>query len=115
MMPGGSNAGRGYVYFGGSSMNNTADVILSGAAANDQFGTSVSFAGDFNGDGFSDVIVGANLNDAGGSSAGRAYIYYGGSIMNNIVDLTLTGEAASDQFRHCSRNAGDKLATVMVM
>jgi hypothetical protein len=103
----GANAGRAYVYFGGSTMNNTADVILSGAAANDQFGTSVSFAGDFNGDGFSDVIVGANLNDAGGSSAGRAYIYYGGSTMNSVVDLTLTGLAVSDQFGISVSTAGD--------
>ncbi|MBK6774254.1 MAG: FG-GAP repeat protein [Ignavibacteria bacterium] len=103
----GSNAGRAYIYFGGSTMNNTADVILSGAAANDQFGTSVSSAGDFNGDGFSDVIAGANLNDAGGSNAGRAYIYYGGSVMNSVVDITLTGLAASDQFGLSVSTAGD--------
>ena len=41
------------------SMNNTADVILTGAAAGDNFGYSVSTAGDVNGDGYSDVIVGA--------------------------------------------------------
>jgi len=103
----GSNAGRAYVYFGGSIMNNTADVILSGAAANDQFGTSVSFAGDFNGDGFGDLIAGANLNDAGGSNAGRAYIYFGGSTMNNVVDLTLNGLAVSDQFGISVSTAGD--------
>ncbi|MBK7445963.1 MAG: FG-GAP repeat protein [Ignavibacteria bacterium] len=103
----GANAGRAYIYFGGSTMNNSADVILSGATANDQFGTSVSLAGDFNGDGYSDVIVGANLNDAGGSNAGRAYIYYGGSVMNSVVDITLTGLAASDQFGLSVSTAGD--------
>ncbi|MBK8553938.1 MAG: FG-GAP repeat protein [Ignavibacteria bacterium] len=103
----GANAGRAYVYFGGSTMNNTADVILSGAAANDQYGTSVSSAGDVNGDGYSDVIVGANLNDAGGSNAGRSYIYFGGITMNNVVDLTLTGLAASDQFGISVSTAGD--------
>ena len=35
-------------------------------------------AGDVNGDGYADVIVGAYGNDAGGSSAGRAYVYFGG-------------------------------------
>jgi hypothetical protein len=36
-------------------------------------------AGDINGDGYSDVIVGAYLNDAGGSDAGRAYLYLSSS------------------------------------
>ena len=56
---GGSDAGRAYIYFGGAIMNNTADVTLTGAAAGDKFGHSVSTAGDVNGDGYSDVIVGA--------------------------------------------------------
>ena len=103
----GANAGRCYVYFGGSTMNNTADIILSGATPGDQFGTSVSSAGDFNGDGFRDLVIGANLNDAGGSNAGRAYIYFGGSTMNNVVDITLTGLAASDQFGISVSTAGD--------
>ncbi|MBL0108386.1 MAG: FG-GAP repeat protein [Ignavibacteria bacterium] len=74
---GGTDAGRAYIYFGGSAMNNVADLIMTGEAAGDQFGSSVSSAGDVNGDGYSDVIVGAILNDAGGTGAGRAYIYFG--------------------------------------
>ena len=93
---GGSNAGRAYIYFGGISMNNVADIILTGAAGSDNFGSAVSTAGDVNGDGYSDVIVGANSNDAGGTNAGRAYIYFGGSTMNSTADVLLTGEAAND-------------------
>ncbi|MBK6875347.1 MAG: FG-GAP repeat protein [Ignavibacteria bacterium] len=37
--------------------------------------SSVSTAGDVNGDGYSDVIAGATLNDAGGANAGRSYIF----------------------------------------
>ena len=72
---GGTNAGRAYIYFGGASMNNTADVTITGAATDDRFGTSVSTAGDINSDGYSDVIVGTPYNDDGGADAGRAYLY----------------------------------------
>ena len=103
----GSNSGRAYIYFGGSTMNNVADVIFTGAASEDQFGYSVSTAGDINGDGYNDVISGAILNDAGGSNAGRAYVYFGGSTMNNVSDVTLTGLAVSDQFGFSVSSAGD--------
>ena len=104
---GGSNAGRAYIFFGGNIIDNTADVIMTGAAANDQFGNSVSSAGDVNGDGYSDLISGANLNDAGGPSAGRSYIYYGGSNMDNTADVVFTGAATSDQFGWTVSTAGD--------
>jgi hypothetical protein len=104
---GGADAGRAYIYFGGNVMDNTADVILTGAAEIDFFGNSVSTAGDVNGDGYSDVIVGAYKNDAGGSNAGRAYIYFGGASMDNLVDVTLTGEATLDNFGYSVSTAGD--------
>ena len=88
-------------------MNNIADVILTGAAAGDHFGFSVSTAGDVNGDGYSDVIVGAHHNDAGGTYAGRAYIYFGGASMDNTADVILTGAAAGDYFGCSVSTAGD--------
>ncbi|MBK8381479.1 MAG: FG-GAP repeat protein [Ignavibacteria bacterium] len=80
---GGSNAGRAYVYFGGSAVNNVSDVIMTGAAANDRFGYSVSSAGDMNGDGFSDVLAGAPLNDIGGGNIGRTYLYVSSALPLN--------------------------------
>ena len=104
---GASNAGRAYVYFGGPTPDNTADWILTGVAADDNFGRWVSSAGDVNGDGFGDVVVGAPLNDAGGLSAGRAYVFYGGTAPNAVADLIWTGEAAGDQFGFSVSGAGD--------
>jgi hypothetical protein len=43
-----------------------------------QFGFSVA-GGDINGDGYSDVLVGAPLYDNGESNEGMAFVYYGGS------------------------------------
>ncbi len=73
----GFEAGRAYLFFGGNPMDNTRDVVFNGEAVVDNFGISVSSAGDVNNDGFSDIIIGAYLNDADGDDAGRA-IYFGG-------------------------------------
>src|SRR5690242_14058941 len=75
---GGSNRGAAYVFFGGPAADAIPDLALSGEQANDRFGASVAGAGDVNGDGYDDVIVGAPLNDSAGSNSGRAYIFYGG-------------------------------------
>jgi len=99
-----SNTGKAYIYFGGSSMNNIADVTMTGEAVNNYYGVSVSDAGDVNGDSFSDVIVGAFINS---SSTGRAYIYFGGSSMNNIADVTMTGGATNNYFGYSVSAAGD--------
>ena len=102
-----ADAGRAYIYFGGNTINSGVDVILNGVAAGDKFGWSVSGSGDLNSDGYDDVIIGAPFNDNGGTDAGRAYIYFGGSPMNNVVDVTLTGSNAGDNFGLSVSAAGD--------
>jgi hypothetical protein len=104
---GGTAAGRAYIYYGGSSMDSTADVILTGETDYDHFGLSVSGAEDVNNDGYDDVIVGAHWNDAGGTDAGEVYIFYGGTQMDNTVDVTLTGETSVDEFGELVSCAGD--------
>jgi FG-GAP repeat protein/flagellar hook capping protein FlgD/VCBS repeat protein len=102
----GQDAGRAYVYFGGSAPDAVADLTLSGAAAGDAFGIAVA-GGDVNGDGFADVIIGANTNDAGGVNAGRAYVYYGGTVPDTTPDLILTGAAGDDRFGSSVACVGD--------
>ncbi len=83
-----SDAGAAYVVFGKasgwasglalSSLDGTNGFRLDGGAALDEAGYSVSGAGDINGDGFADVIVGAMYADPGGrSSAGTSYVVFG--------------------------------------
>ena len=104
---GGTNAGRAYVLYGGPHADLTADLVMTGEAPDDRFGISSSGAGDFNGDGYDDVIVGAHYNDAGGSLAGRAYLFFGGPGADAVADLTLTGLAAGDYFGASVSGAGD--------
>ncbi len=98
-----SNRGRAYIYFGGTGMNNIADVVMTGDTSSN-FGMSVSKAGDVNGDGYSDVIIGAMKYN---NYTGRAYLFYGGSVMNNIADVIMTGENVNSDFGFSVSSAGD--------
>ena len=103
----GAGAGRVYVFFGGVRPDATPDLVLSGEAAGDRFGISVDTAGDMNGDGFGDVVVGAYQNDAGGTDAGRAYVFFGGARPDDRADLVVTGASAGDSFGFSVAGAGD--------
>jgi len=98
---GGTDAGRAYVY---SGLTGGLLWTLTGEAAGDRLGQSVSGAGDVNDDGYDDFVVGASENDAGGTSAGRAYVYSG---LTGTALWTFTGEAAGDDFGASVSGAGD--------
>jgi hypothetical protein len=79
-------AGRAFVYFGGNPMNTVSDLTLRGEESGDKFGIAVSYAGDVNRDGFSDIIVGAPWFDY---PNGRVYIYYGNSSPDDVPDIII--------------------------
>ena len=58
-----------------STLNGTNGFKLDGEAVNDDSGYSVSPAGDFNGDGYADLLIGAPGH---ASYTGRSYVVYGG-------------------------------------
>jgi len=91
-----------YIFFGGDSMDNTADVTMSGESSGSFFGYGVSSIGDVNKDGYSDVIIGAPCY----SDSGKAYIYFGGNPMDNNPDITITG-SSGDGFGMTVGFAGD--------
>ena len=76
-----------------------------GSAANDEFGGALGGAGDVDGDGYDDVIVGAHLADGdGASNVGMARLFSG----KTGAELhTFWGQAPEDRFGHAVSGAGD--------
>ena len=113
---GGYDAGRVYVYWGGPQADARPDLVLTGETAGDCFGATVAKAGDVNGDGFVDLLVGAPFDDAAGTDAGRVYVYFGGPEVDAIPDLTLDGPTAGGDFGNVSsaRISGDGFDDIVV-
>jgi len=81
----GSRAGAAYVVHGrqsGWAMDTVvanADIAYLGEMSGDEAGASVAPAGDVNGDGIDDLLVGAPYNDETGMDAGQVYVVFGAS------------------------------------
>ncbi len=76
--------GRAYLFLGRPSAGwlpgmaaGEANAILEGSGAADRLGRALAFAGDADGDGHPDLLVGAPLRDQGGADAGMAYLVPG--------------------------------------
>jgi large repetitive protein len=83
----------------------TATTTLDGETSGDRFGYAVSGAGDVNGDGYDDIIVGAYVYDSG---MGRAYVYHGSAAgIASTATCTLDGTVASAYFGFSVSGAGD--------
>ena len=101
---GNSNAGESYVVFGAIggfsavldlfALNGTNGFKINGIDSNDVSGSAVSGAGDVNGDGIDDLIVGANFADPNGNTgAGESYVVFGqtGGFSSSFDLSTLDG------------------------
>ena len=64
-----------YIYYGASKMHTIPDIIHKSEASGSGFGNSLSFAGDVDNDGYTDLLIGASDHSAVGSRMGRVYIY----------------------------------------
>jgi hypothetical protein len=100
--PGGrTDAGSASVFHGSASGVTTAPVrVLEGVAGRDFFGRSVASAGDVNGDGLGDLVVGAGGADPGGRmEAGSASVFHGNATgIATTPARVLDGAAAGDSF-----------------
>ncbi|WP_413171701.1 beta strand repeat-containing protein [Anabaena azotica] len=125
--PNGSNSGQSYVVFGKSGgftstlnlsdLNGSNGFKMNGITADDNSGSSVSSAGDVNGDGFDDLIIGAFRADPNGSYSGQSYVVFGKSggftSSFNLSDLNgsngfvINGITAGDYSGRSVSSAGD--------
>ena len=65
-------------------------------------------AGDVNGDGYDDLVVGAIGFDMNGFDVGKAYVYHGSTLgLGTIADWTAVGENEGDYFGTAVGTAGD--------
>ncbi len=115
-----NNAGQAAIVYGGPSLPGLIDLASLGSAGvhingdnpGDALGFSCAGGGDVNGDGFDDVIVGA---DDYSSKRGRAYVVYGGMSLPNSINvgtlgsagIVLTGALAADEAGHAVAMGGD--------
>jgi hypothetical protein len=119
-------AGESYVIFGSSSFPDSLNLsaldgsngfVVNGVDAYDLAGISVSGAGDVNGDGFDDIIIGAHLaNPNGLTYAGESYVVFGANSFSaslNLADLdgsngfVLKGIGSDDRSGLSVSGAGD--------
>ncbi|NBS64960.1 MAG: hypothetical protein EBT33_11525 [Betaproteobacteria bacterium] len=112
----GTGAGRVYVVFGRTAGTAIEASSIAGAtggfvinaessSASSALGNSVSNAGDVNGDGLADLLIGASLSDTAGADAGNAYVVYG-KTSTAAVELSAL-DVGSSGFRIVGQSAGD--------
>ena len=98
--------GTAYVYLGHAGEFDASRnlVLIQGAEGfsmpgvgdGDDNGDSVSAAGDLNGDGYGDLVVGASLADEGADNSGAAYVVYGGPVgLNRAPVLSADHKSAT--------------------
>jgi len=109
-----NDAGAVYVFFGPITTGGTlalADVVLGGELAHDHAGFSVATAGDVDGDGYDDILVGAPGHDEGGSASGVTYLVRGSEnlISSSLLqaDARFVGLAPDDEAGASVAGAGD--------
>jgi hypothetical protein len=114
------SGGKVYLFLGSSLGEGPLEIDLSladytflGESAGDQAGVSVSSAGDVDGDGLDDLLVGADRNDDVESGAGKVYLILGSSLGDtsefdlSMSDFSFVGEGYYEVAGHSVSGAGD--------
>lgn len=96
--------GEVHLFWGGSSLSATADLVLIGETAHAYFGESLAGLGDVDGDGHDDFVVG-NPRLLEPAESGTAWLYSGGATPTFVEELTVSG--VSEEFGDVVAAGGD--------
>lgn len=101
--------GAAFIYHGCPSTSSAqGGWSAEGNQSNAQFGWSVATVGDVNGDGYSDLAVGAPMFDNGAADEGTVFIYHGGpSGPSSTASWTDEGDQVGAHYGHAVAGAGD--------
>lgn len=104
-----ARVGRVFLFLGGPNGPSTnAFWSPAGERIGAQFGYSVHGAGDLNGDGYADIVIGSHGYENAWKNAGRVYVYYGGPHgPSQNPDWTLTGTQTDQVTGNSVFTAGD--------
>jgi hypothetical protein len=105
----GTNEGGAWVYHGsGGGLNTAADWSATGGISYAGFGENVATAGDVNGDGYEDVIIGSSDWLVGSNNLGRVLVYHGSSSgLSSTADWMAGGNQHNGHFGVSVGTAGD--------
>ncbi|HEX5064711.1 MAG TPA: FG-GAP-like repeat-containing protein [Myxococcota bacterium] len=104
------DAGAAYLYLGGPGglAFDPSPMLTPTLQGGSQFGYAVASAGDVNGDGFGDVIVGSPFASQGPAESGRAYLFLGSETgLGTSPSWTFSGTTANAHFGISVASAGD--------
>jgi hypothetical protein len=101
--------GAAFVYHGSAAgLNTTSDWTAESDQVSAFFGISVGTAGDVNGDGYADAIVGATFYDNGQIDEGAAFVYHGSAAgLSSTPSRRAESNQASASFGNSVGTAGD--------
>ncbi|WP_271069004.1 hypothetical protein [Caulobacter sp. NIBR1757] len=125
--PNGAVSGASYVVFGRTTgfapnlnlsiLDGTNGFKINGEAAQDRSGVAVASAGDVNGDGIDDLIIGASSADPNGINSGASYVVFGRttgfaatlnlSTLDGTNGFKINGEVTQDGSGASVASAGD--------
>ena len=109
--PNDERSGASFVVYGKTSgdvvelsdiQKSNGGFVINGVGEDDSSGWSVSGAGDVNGDGFADLIIGAPFDSPNGSSSGASFVVFGGNFTQSVTEVgtsageNLTGTTGND-------------------
>ncbi|HRG14753.1 MAG TPA: FG-GAP-like repeat-containing protein [Pseudomonadota bacterium] len=102
-----TDEGLGYLYLGGPSVSTTSSAVMQTDQNASYLGTSVAGAGDVNGDGYADILIGGSGHDGGATNSGVALIYFGSASVDTTADVTLTSSQGSARMGTSVAGVGD--------